>query len=83
MTPLISRLLYIITCTTSCKGNKTQNRKNVTFGKVFCTVHYTLTSSIKKSVSENVTGKEENSTKQSGYVLLRLLEHNKKGPQNY
>ena len=81
MTPLISGLLYIM-CTASCKGNKAQNRKYVTFGKVFCTVHNS-DHQYKENGFRNVTGKEENSTKQSGCVLLRLLEHNNKGPQNY
>ena len=56
MTPLISGLLYIM-CTASCKGNKTQNRKNVTFGKVFCTVHNS-DHQYKENGFRNVTGKE-------------------------
>ena len=57
MTPLISGLLYIIMGTTSCKGNKVQNRKYVTFGKVFCTVHNS-DHQYKENGFRNVTGKE-------------------------
>ena len=50
--------------TTSCKGiSKAQNRKNVAFGKVFCTLHNTDLQ-YKENSFRNVAGKEEKARKQ-------------------